>query len=620
MPLPLSWPVFLTALLLLAAASAFALQSLLRRLPSFSVPLLRVATAALLALGVGLTVWSTELRMAGNPLFAHAMLFTQPLAIQAGLGLALVLVAGAFTGLLVLHAFPSSRARAVLLLGGIALLFAQSALPIHLSAPDFDDLFTVDKFLGSTAPAWLNTKPDFCSYDFLYRVGDFFVSGVSADRLARFRINAWFWVLYLANVLVLLRTTLAALAVERLGKHLVLFAALLAVSWLGPLVLSHTLAYELAGSTLFLLAFNLIEALRRSPASSHVRAAAVALIAACALFLQSFNFDASSVCWGIVYVHALLVLRHLAAPLLERIAVVLALGAALWLILGRDPGRYVDPSDLKNPGQVIDYVMVLLPVAVVLVVTWRSVGGAAEMRTLFATLRGQMSEATALAVYFLGGLVIYVHANQAKFGILFPNRRRGFHWDYATNHARYGAFFFPFLFTAWAYALLRHPRLTPRTRFLALAFSWFAWNEPYVAEFYADPGETQGQHAPYRANDRTLAQAELLLAPRDPNETLGFLPIPRDHGDHFLLRAVRPQGAFSDLCRKPNDPAVQTVLFSWHTLDVLQESGVKTSIWRAGSPPLDMRRDVWLVPRAQFDPAWLNDWCLHFTRDGWMCL
>ena len=629
-PLP-SWRVFLTLWLVFTVVGAVAMARWLARmtrdepLPGMrrrvTTALVRAGVLAALCLAVALTAWSSLEHLAGNPLIYHEMLIALPLAAQGGIGLLLLLVASWLTGLLVLQTFPSPRARAVFALGALTVVLVHPLLPIHLSAPDFDDFFTVDKFIGSISPAWLNTKPDFCLSDFLYRIGDLCVDGVAADRLERFRINAWFAVLYAANVAIVLQTALRSFAARQLGRRQSLFAGALALSWLGPVVLSHTLAYELAGATFFLLAFNSLEALRTRAVDGRCAAIGVVLVLALGLTLQALNFDASSVCWAVVYVHGLLVLRDLRAPRLERLAGGVALLAGAWLVLGRDPGRYVDPADLSKFQQMLDYLQVTLPIAVVLGVTWFSAGGRDEITAFFRSLRAGTTRATAIALYFVGGFAIYLHANQGKFGLLFPNRRRGFHWDYATNHARYAAFFFPFLCVAWAWALLRHPRLTPRVRLLLLAASWLAWNEPYILEFYADSGEVAGQHAPYRANDRTMTQLAGLLAPRDPSEVLGYLPIPRDHADHFLLRALWPQAAFTDICRaREPSSADLTVVLSWHTLDVLRENGVTGSIWRADVRPPDLRREVWLVQRSQFAADWLNAWCGHFDRGEWICL
>ncbi len=610
-----SWSAFFGVLLLVTLAGA----SVLGRLRAKVVT--RPLALTLLAMGVAATVWSTSVGLASNPIVYHAWLVELPVAAQGILGLPLVLGASWLTALLFAETFPALRTRLALVVFTLLLAVGHAALPIHLSAPDFDDFFTVDKFLGSTSPQWMNTKPDLCVYDFLYRIGDAFVQGVATDTLERFRINAWFFGLYLANLLIVLKNALQTLPVQQLGRRPAWLATALALSWLGPVVLSHTLAYELAGATFFLIAFNALESIRRQGAAAN--AAHVLAILGAGLVLQALSFNAASVCWGVVYVHGLLVLRDLAAPRLEKLAAAIALLAGAWLVplagawLVLDRDGHVDPHDLGDKVELMrDYARIVLPVALVGLLTWQSQGGKADFAALWRSLRTHGTRATAIALYFLGTLAIYVHGNQGKFGIFFPNRRRGWHWDYATNHARYGVFFFPFLCVAWAYALLRYPRLSPRVRLLALVATWAAWNTPYIAEFYADSGEVTGQHAPYRANDRTMRQLDDLLKTRAADERFGYLPIPRDHADHYLLRAVRPTAPFADICQEHND---LTVVLSWHTLDVLRDLGVKGPIWRPGVAQPDLRREVWLVQRDQFAPQWLHAWCGHFDRREWIC-
>ena len=94
-----------------------------------------------------------------------------------------------------------------------------------------------------------------------------------------------------------------------------------------------------------------------------------------------------------------------------------------------------------------------------------------------------------------------------------------------------------------------------------------------------------------------------------PDVPLLYLPIPRDHGDHYLCRAARPTAAVLSVCaqgRRPDGPGL--LVLSRNTLSVRREFGV--------DPPLRSYRglddkgwEVQVFDASAIDPAALPSWC-----------
>ncbi|MGH7295680.1 MAG: hypothetical protein ACRELB_12130, partial [Polyangiaceae bacterium] len=193
----------------------------------------------------------------------EAMLVATPLRLQALAGLALAIVPG-FVALEAWLARPRSRvAHFVLAAVVVAWAAIHARLPIHLSAPDFDDFFVVDKLASRIDPGWFNDKPLFTFWDFPYR----WTLGSGAGPLACFAINGWFALVYVVLTGLWLERALPELLGDKWPRSPWIRAWLpwLAAFWLGPVVLSHTVAYELACAAWVLAACLVLEELRTAP-------------------------------------------------------------------------------------------------------------------------------------------------------------------------------------------------------------------------------------------------------------------------------------------------------------------------------------------------------------------
>jgi hypothetical protein len=362
------------------------------------------------------------------------LLCSTPLQTQAVLGLVVTIVVGVTTAIPALA--WSSRRWWLIAAGAIfgwACLYA--LLPFHLSAPDFDDVFVVDKLACAIEPDWNSNKPLFSVFDFVYRTTTLF--GSDSDPFIGFAINGWFFVLYEVNLLVILRRSVGDRVRDALGSRAATMAVVLAAANFGLLLLSHTLAYELAGATFVLGAFNLVELVREGRTLRHVHALILLSLCSFGIVLQPASYPQFSAAWMIVCLHAVMTLWQLRAP---RHSIVL--GAAL---VGASMGAFL----LAEHNEIMTVFLrgrwtagaVSVVIALLAAVLW--VGRWALRSGLVARWRsdphGSASTQSVLLLYGSAGLGLFLLPNQLNINPLDT------HWLFAENHARYSALAYPFI-------------------------------------------------------------------------------------------------------------------------------------------------------------------------------
>ncbi len=521
-----------------------------------------------------------------------------PVAAQALAGLALALA----PGVLIADAFVANgrSRRAIGLLAAASALWAvvYPQLPMHLSAPDFDDFFVVGKFVGATLPTWFNDKPFFAVWDYAYRALEPLArSGV----LERFRINGWYALLYVVATGLWVERCLAALP-DAIAPRVRRWVPWIATLHLGPVVLSHTLAYELPCAATILALSLLLERLRTSARA--VDPLAIVAVLATARVLQAGGHNASAMAWLPVQAQGLLALRARGHG-----GGVLAWGAAIAASAAVDIGHRGFGA-LHGTARLFDrgrFEFVLrngwAPLGVLVVMAAfhhrRAEGAGALGRWVADAWRAPRMTHTA-ACFLAAGAAIYLSANQDNLGLPIPGRwnmEQGRPWNFGTNHARYALFFYPALAALLAGAALplRHIALP-----LLAAFP-LCWNLAYVTHFYRSPPGFPLEEASYHRNTRYLAAARLRLAQR-PREVT-FLPIPRDHGDNFLARVAQPGLTVTPLCPTDRSTSDAPLLLSAHTLAVLDQERAPPELVRITT------EDVALSPRDVVAAAPLAAWC-----------
>ncbi|MBI5240932.1 MAG: hypothetical protein HY926_10710 [Elusimicrobia bacterium] len=518
------------------------------------------------------------------------LLCAAPRAVQGLLGLALLLGLGAATGLLFTAGCPrrwwGPACAAVAVWAGL-----YGCLPFHLSAPDFDDLFVVDKLLCSAAEHWNSNKPFFTAFDYLYRVADVVFPD---DRFLRFRVNGWVFVLYEVNLLLLLRRFLGQAARQAFGPGGAALGAALALGSLGAVLLSHTLAYELAGSTCILAACNLIEHLRtgRPPRPS----APLLILAACGLgsALQFFSYPQYAAAWPAVCVHGALALHGLAAPRRHKLlAWTLAAAAAAYFLTAQKGAvlKSLDPS-LWSPGVAAGLGLLLL--AVLSTAAWLARCGTAAIIPRLTLL-----------LYGVAALALTLLPNQGRTS---PQAS----WVFAENYARYTTLSYPFvvLFLGWLACRLRRAARTRLFPGLLAAAAFYLWNAPYLRDFYFSPPHPAGIDAAgvFQRNMRPLLALDQAL--RDAGDVpLLYLPIPRDHSDLYLLRAARPRAAAVSVCAPGWRPGAAGLLaLSRNTLFVSGEFSPQPPL-RSYRGLEDKGWELQLFDTRDITPEAVSSWC-----------
>jgi hypothetical protein len=561
----------------------------------------------------------------------RALLIDAPLAMQAFAGAALALVPGwiALRGWLAIE-----RPRwAHLLLAAVcgAALLVHTRLPVHLSAPDFDDFFVVDKFTGAVQEGWQNDKPLFTIWDYPYRLIE---SAAALEPLDRFKINGWFALVYVLLLGLLLERALT----DRLGQRWPRFSRWLpwlAALHMGPLVLSHGIPYELACAT-WILTTSLVLDWMRTAAGAPSWPLLLGTLA-CARWMQANGHAATAMGWAPVYAHGVLVLRRWRAPIVPQVwAAALLVSAAIDMVSRQRLGGTVG----RLPGEKLLEILPwgIVPISLALVGLWwvRRPQDGAFLRFVARTWTEPSGGHVWLA-YLGAGAAIYFFANHETFGLVIPATRNvvwNMPWDFGVNHARYALFLYPSLVVLLALLLLSRGGALG----LVILAAWaVAWNSPYVLTFYGGTaaagmsvigdhrtsllpesthrflgsvlGDPTGRRLPgvgYRRNSRFLEAARALMPRLAGEPVVAYVPLSRDHGDHYLVRAVDPKKAVVGACapwarQRPELPLV----VSDHTLDVLIEDGGSRLI-DAGAP---YRGDVFVMRMAELPAEALDKWC-----------
>lgn len=564
-------------------------------------PTLLYVTLALTALAI---TWPD-----GNTYEAYRTgLWEVPFWVQWCIGLVLVLVPGYITvrAWVAVRRPPAAHALALAACATWTAVYAR--LRMHLSAADFDDFFVMGKFVRAVMPGWQNDKSLFTFWDYPYRV----IEG-AADPMTRFRINGWFALVYVALVGLWLERALSGLLAPRLSPRVRAWLPWVAAMHLGPVVLSHTLHYELAAATWILVLCLVLERLRTGPDTPHELyvVAAVAL----ARWLQAGGHNASAMGWMPVYLHGLLVLRQRGASAGAQVWVAVITASSALDILWRE--RAIGAaSSFDHSLTRLTLQGGVLPLVVALAWLWYRTPRSWSLRRFVAFTWRRPTITHVWLVYLLCGAAIYLAANQGRFGVPIPGSSlsdpRPWHlddnqWHFATNHARYALFFYPFL------VVLLARLLAPRGALglAALGVCAIAWNAAYVVRFYDVPPEMSATEAAYRCNTRFLEVMRSRLPSLGSTDSAAFVPIPRDHGDHYLARVANPRLHMVPVCSswaraRPDLP----VIISRHTAIVIgKDSKESRSPLFVTARATALREDVLVIRMRDLPPGDLDAWC-----------
>lgn len=531
-------------------------------------------------------------------------LVTMPANTQRSLGLALAL-APAYAVAQSWLAAPRSRTTHTLAaVACAAWVVFYARLPMHLSSQDFDDFFVVGKFVGAVTPGWFNDKPLFTFWDLPYRLYE-----GTGDALERFRINGWFALVYLAAAGLWIERMLPDLLEPSLAARAPRWVPFAAALQLGPVVLSHSLFYELPCAAWVLSLSLLLERMRDAPTRPHTLEPVAVL--ALARLLQAGGHNATAMAWLPVYLHGFIVLRSLRAShgALAWAAALLASGVLD--LVSRERGVENVWHSFERSRLDVALVGGVIPLLVALLWMWRRPRGDSPPAPA-ARAWLMPSGVRAWHVYLLCGAAIYLAGNTAKFGIVVPGFSElcdGVPWDWATNHARYALFVYPF------FVMLLVRLLLPRGNagLAALAAFFVLWNLAYVTRFYAAPGGPRANDVSYQRNTRFLAAMRARLPELGGGRTVAYLPIPRDHGDHYLARVADPSldmvAACDPMTRlRPNLPLV----LSGYTAHVIEkESPLRVFV---AARALTRHADVVVLRMRDLAPRELDRWCDQVER------
>lgn len=537
---------------------------------------------------------------------------------QATLGLVLLGAASFTTAWLVADRVVRPRARIAALGAVVAWALVYSRMRMHLSAMDFDDFYVVDKHLGSILPDWNNDKPFFTPEDLLYRIADVVAPTRARDEpLFRYRVNGWLFVLHTANVALVLRRVLGRVAVERLGRPLAAAACALGALPIGALVLSHSVLYELWAAVAVALSFNVIETLRESR-HEYAPAAIVAWLGF-GLLMATQSARANAFGWLAVLAHGVLALRSLRARAHLDATAMTVFAVLVIELVGRDLGRVLWSFDLlvvepiRARNLLVGAGLPLL-VALAVAIAWavrrgRSLVGA---RRLIAAAVGTPARA-AFTIYLSFGMALYLLPNQGNFGVPLPGWER-IPWEFATNHARYSGFVYPFAAAAVGWVALRAPRFVG-VRAVTLVAAAFGWNQAYFGGFYCTTAPGASGMTTYRGNSALYEAARATL--RDAPNRLAYLPLAGyDHGDHFLARAVRPTVEVSSVCDAGvREDATRVAVITRYTLHVLHgQASIPRPLVKDEPNAGDVRGPVFLVPVRDLSSTGLDALCAGARR------
>jgi hypothetical protein len=535
-----------------------------------------------------------------------------PLHIQSLIGLGFILGIGSVSlGMLVeqIPRFWIYRGFAGFLVWTLVYPF----LHFHLSSPDFDDFFVIDKFLGSIGSDWANDKPFFTLYDYLYRVADLFFD-TGTYPFIRFAVNGWLYILFMINLTLFLKRYLSKQAEDRLGSRAVI-ALGLALGFIGPIVLSHSLHYELAGAVVFLLSVNVLESLRARERFEARHTGFVLAWCAMGLLIQTYSHNQLNLMWVAVFMHAAFVLAekrtlHKVAPVW---ALLLAASICLFILQHRNSFSYLTRSDSEL---YFIFAISVIPVSAILIGVWL-----VRMKTLSRWWMTRNPESTLLLImilYFFWTFLLFLTPNKSNPGIPFP--LFNFHWNWGTNHARYSILFYPFACLLIGHIVFKLRLSSARTLFI-FALCALLWNYSYLCGFYFSmtPGDGEDTGSAFQRNMRPYEA--LRQMPTPANVPVYYLPIHRDHGDHYLQAAVYPDRPVTSICQSENIPPLAQVILSRHTLAVLKEEKRLNQLLPDRTSHLhrslvDKDWEVQFVSTSAFDSESLNLYCHTYSFPG----
>lgn len=533
-----------------------------------------------------------------------------PMGAQIVLG-ALLAIGPGVIAYLAWRETPRPPAQLRWMLAGCALWTAIYAfLPVRLSAPDFDDFFVLAKFGGGVESNWHNDKPFFTAWDLPYRL-----TMVGDDALARFRINGWFALLYVILTGLWLERLLPALLDRETAQRAPRWLPWVAAIHLSPVVLANALHYELAAATWILAIGIALERARTAPCCP----SAVSVLAwlALARTLQAYGDNSNAIAWVPVFLHGVLVARRWGSTSLLVGAVVI-LGSS-WLDIGWREHRAIQTALRMEARQLIEVgVGGVLPLSIGVWWLWRSKSESMRARDFIARALSRPARAHVWLTYLAAGAAVYLLANKSNFGVPIPGAMHLLArmadvvidgqvvvWTMASNHARYAGFFYP-----WLAALLLWLFL-PRGRRGAVALIACAglWNLSYIVQFYGDTRRLSAVETTYGRNTIMLQAAREALLRLEDAPAVGYLPIPRDHGDHYLVRAVDPQRRVLSACApEASEHPEIPLLVTGHTLRVIAESRAPVPLrdsLATSLQPLDIQSFTF----GDLEPNELNRWC-----------
>lgn len=555
----------------------------------------------------------------GNVPEAHQWLLVDvPRAFQAVSGGALLLALGLVTTFSLVHRFGR---RAWWLAGAVALGWAgvYSTFPFHLSDAGFDDLFVVGKFAGPLATTEGNSKPFFTLWDYTYR----FAAALdrTGDTGAPFAANGVLYLVYLAQVALLLVLAVGERAVERFGvRAATCLLALVCVIPGGALLLSHTVFYELGGAVVLLTAVTTIELARRAhervdeprATDSGGKVASGAAILGTIAFVslvQRVSFGINGYVLLPVLLHgawALATIERRSGTTALGLATVAASLVAAWVGLAELTVAALRHRNLPPLASELSLAMgVILPGLVIMAV--RRSGAEVRLRWLRAP-----STRLIAATYLVVLIPFAWFSNQFSHPWLFASWTSE-PWYFAANHARNTVALYPFLAAGLASLLLAMPSVPSWTLALALTAAALGWSVPYTFRFYLASQSSFCDAGPvYQRNRRPLDAAAERLGPR---EDLLYLPLGRDHGDHFIARVVRPEVIARNACDGPPPAAGEHLIVSrWSLCARSLETGARiTAPARSGTGGArdlaDKSWEITMIPGEEVDEIALARWC-----------
>jgi hypothetical protein len=248
----------------------------------------------------------------------------------------------------------------------------------------------------------------------------------------------------------------------------------------------------------------------------------------------------------------------------------------------------------------------VFPLLAAVVWLWRAKHPRWNPHTLLALAWRRPLQAHTWLVYFACGAAIYLVANHGKFGVPIPGWRTFWdaqQWDYATNHARYAMYFYPWLATLVL-------GVAPRTRggLVALGLVALAWNLAYVTRFYAAPRDVVPADLAYMSNNRYVDVARAARSSLPHEARVAWVPIPRDHGDHYLFLSVDPTWTLVSACTlDPVRDAHVPLLITDHTLGVTLKG--ERAVRLLDARHLQRRVRILRLHMRDLSSAALASWC-----------